>query len=109
MKIGLRRLRSRNASRHRDRKWYVHPVVVSSVFDSRLSRPETPLEWTANGSAAGEIRSLINQEYDFEVWFKSDPRELRNWLKSYVTAKPEEALRLLAEMLQLAVDSRDKG
>ena len=71
-------------------------------------REETPLEWDANGCAAGQIRQLTNQRYDFEVRFKSHPFELRNWLKRYVTEKPEEALRLLAEMLQLAVDSMDK-
>ena len=41
--------------------------------------------------------------YDFEVRFRAHPLELRNWLKSYVTAKPEEALRLLAEMQAEAV------
>ena len=97
MKILLKRIPIPYASRNRDAKWYEHPVLPSRYSSGYSSAPyppreETPLEWRANGYAAGEIRSLINQEYDFEVWFKSDPRELRNWLKSYVTAKPEEAL-----------------
>ena len=36
MKIVLRRLRCRNASRYRDRQLYVHPVVSSDRFGSSV-------------------------------------------------------------------------
>ena len=79
--------------------------MYSSGYSSAPYPPceETPLEWNANGCAEGKIRNLINMRYDFEVRFRAHPLELRNWLKSYVTAKPEEALRLLAEMQAEAV------
>ena len=103
MKILLMRIPSPYASRNRDAKWYEYPVLPSMYSSGDSSAPyppreETPLEWNANGCAEGKIRDLISMRYDFEVRFRAHPLELRNWLKSYVTAKPEEALRLLAEM-----------
>ena len=100
MRIRLRRISSPDVSRNRYAQWFEHPVLPSMYSAPALPAPgkEPPLEWRANGYAEGKIRRLINQPYDFEVLFMADSLELRNWLKSYVTAKPEAALRLLAEM-----------
>ena len=66
-------------------------------------------KWLADGRSLVYIDKFLNGGYCFEVWFTSGPGELEGWLKRYVAEKPEEALPLLADMLQeLAVASRKK-
>ena len=66
-------------------------------------------QWLADGRSLVYIDKFLNGEYCFEVWFTSGPGELEGWLKRYVAEKPEEALPLLADMLQeLAIASRKK-
>ena len=55
--------------------------------------------------AKGELGGVhLNGRY--EVTFELEDVELKNWLKSYIDTKPQEALELLAEMLPLAVEAR---
>ena len=69
------------------------------------SQDSWDLEWNANGLAEGTINGfdLAKKDRDFTVRFHSSPDELKNWLKTYCAEKPEEALPLLAEALQIAV------
>ena len=79
----------------------IKPEFTSNVYTPdggcQLGSPGQPMEWGPNGHASGEIGKVrLNGRYF--VSFKFEDAELRNWLKSYVTAKPEAALQLLAEM-----------
>jgi hypothetical protein len=61
-----------------------------------------PLIWNSalNSSsllAIGEVNKLrLNGNYQVEFEFEQE--ELRNWLRKFIASKPEDAIKLLAEM-----------
>jgi nitrogen regulatory protein PII-like uncharacterized protein len=61
------------------------------------SEPDEPLVWVDSLKALGKVNDL-GLTGDFLVEFKFELEELKNWLKEYVKAEPEAAIRLLAEM-----------
>lgn len=70
-------------------------------------RPYSPMRWYLGRFSRGLIADLqLHGEYAVEVEFEDI--ELKNWLKSHIAAKPEEALDLIAEVLPLAVEACKK-
>ena len=67
-----------------------------------MGKAGDPLEWLSPLHAKGKIEGL-GLSGDFQVEFSFEVEELRNWLKEYIASKPEEAVRLLAEMHTEAV------
>ena len=80
----------------------------TQIYSYEVTHAGGEFNWHADGSSFGYIDEFLNGEYRFQVWFTSGPGELEGWLKRYVAEKPEEALPLLADMLQLAIASRKK-
>ena len=85
------------------------PKLVQSMgfADHSLGAPGAPMEWAFGSVSWGLIEGLkLNGKY--RVSFVFEAAELKNWLKSYITEKPEEALDLIAEVLPQAVESCKK-
>ena len=69
------------------------PIDTTYVYGD----PGRPAEWQADGRVVGKVEE-VDLEGCYTVEFLFEDAELENWLKRYVTEKPEEALRLLARM-----------
>lgn len=81
-----------------------HVVTPLSLVDGKLAPDKTPgpITWTGPLEASGRVTGL-GLSGNFLVEFNFEPEELKNWLKEYVKAEPEAALRLLAEMQAEAI------
>jgi hypothetical protein len=65
------------------------------------------LMWDGPLHAKGKLKDLaLNGSYTVEFIFEQE--ELRYWLQEFVEAKPEEAIRLLAEMQAEAILALNK-
>ena len=69
-----------------------HANGVYSPVDGRRS-----LQWTGPLTAFGKLNSL-ELTGSFLAEFRFTEAELRGWLKSYISAKPERALRLISDV-----------
>ena len=85
------------------------PKLVQSMgfADHYLGAPGAPMEWASGIVSWGQIEGL-SLDGNYSVSFTFEAAELKNWLKSYIAAKPEEALDLIAEVLPLAVEACKK-
>jgi hypothetical protein len=80
---------------HRD-KIHDHPVYPDMPDRKGLLMWDGPLQ------AKGRLKDLaLNGSYTVEFIFAEE--ELRYWLLEFVEAKPEEAIKLLAEMQAEAI------
>lgn len=80
---------------HRD-KTHDHTVFPNMPDRKGLLMWEGPLR------AKGRLKDLaLNGSYTVEFIFEQE--ELRYWLQEFVEAKPEEAIKLLAEMQAEAI------
>ena len=82
------------------RQVYPHPHDITPIQKgsySRLGKSGEALQWEKALLAKGKINNLsLNGDFRIEIEF--DAEELKNWLSSYVSEYPEEAIQLLAEM-----------
>ena len=70
-----------------------------------------PMRWHVSDSSRGLVENLT-LEGNYRVLLEFQDAELKNWFKSYIAEKPDEALGLIAEMLPEALKSsrtRQKG
>ncbi len=76
-----------------------HDVIPVKVSNNTYYPGEIdePLTWHGPLHAFGKI-SDIALNGSFLVTFTFEQKELRNWLREFVKAKPEAAVRVLAEM-----------
>lgn len=81
-----------------------HDVIPVKHLASSYEPGEVgdPIEWTDSLQAFGKLEGLALSG-SFLVQFSLEQAELRNWLSKFVRAKPEAAVRLLAEMQGEAV------
>ena len=61
-----------------------------------------PVRWMGGERVHG-VLNKINLHGSFDVVLEFEEAELENWIDSYIKEKPQEALTLLADKLQLAV------
>jgi hypothetical protein len=85
----------------REVKPHIHPVTPVKKLLSGSYRTEgdesQPLNWRTPLQALGKVEDLALTGA-FLVEFNFTEEELKNWLKKYVEAEPEAALRLLMKM-----------
>jgi hypothetical protein len=76
-----------------------HDVTPVTCSDKSFHPGEVddPLTWNSALEAFGKVENLALNG-SFLVRFTFEQAELQNWLRKFVQAKPEAAVRLLAEM-----------
>ncbi|MEX0726210.1 MAG: hypothetical protein WD065_08075 [Planctomycetaceae bacterium] len=76
----------------------VSPVTYSSERgEYSAGEPDDPLKWTSSSQAFGQVKDIaLNGTFLIEFTFEQE--ELRNWLRQFVSSKPEAAIKLLSEM-----------
>ena len=75
-----------------------HVVLpVKEKKDKSFESGKGLINWKSSSEALGRIKGL-KLSGDFLVEFDFDESELKNWLREYIKDKPEDAVRLLAEM-----------
>lgn len=100
------RLQLQRISDVRSTKRYSHSVEPRALYSRELSRWKDPIEWWSNGWTE-ECTTYLPDGRKWVVQIGAELRELKGWLRNYVTAHPEEALPMLVEMLQIVVDSQN--
>jgi hypothetical protein len=82
----------------REEKVHNHAVAPIKISDSGTYMPQEPgpMIWNGPFQAFGKVSSLALTG-SFLVEFTFEEKELRDWLAKYVKARPESAVRLLAE------------
>ncbi len=76
----------------------VFPVVYNAAADTYASgEADNPIAWSPASQEFGKVNDLALSG-SFLVEFTFEQEELRNWLRQFVTSKPEAAIRLLSEM-----------
>jgi hypothetical protein len=75
----------------------VTPVTKTESGNFKPGEADDPLTWNSAFKAYGKLENLALSG-SFLVEFSFEQKELREWLREFVQAKPESAVRLLAEM-----------
>lgn len=76
----------------------VLPVILDEEDDRLYERMgDGSLSWHSPARAYGKVNEL-ELKGSFLVELDFVPEELRNWLRVFVKKRPEDAIRLLAEM-----------